>query len=999
MNTSGLLLVCMLLLSGASFGQADRFSAFPTGQDMHVRASAMTVYTAPSPPWDHVIGFSDGLTVTVGDNRISGREGFIWLNVYGTPSAHYLGHYYRAYVYVGGDVQLEQGARAKATAQRQATVQGADAMAMQFTVTGDVFTVAPQRDEVPFDVLPDDPLYQRGLAALAPLTFGPSIPERAQVPSLERPEVAPPPPPVPPEPARRPVQPPVPDELVEDAVDYPVHVSSVWEPAPTIEVTSLPDEREVIIASGRFYLWQQLAEERMIEFMADEVVLYVASDQFDMAEQGRGRQLGQGRIQAAYLSGDIVFTEADRTVRADELFYDFRRQQALVINASMRMFDPQRGIPIYLRAETLGRVSEHLFEAENVQLTGSEFYLPQMSLNVSRMVLLIDEQAVEQHDRVARDQARMYDATVYGVEARYEDIPFFWWPRMRTDFVRPDTPLSRIRIGNDSEMGTYVETRWQLARLLGLKQPPGMDSRLALDYFSKRGTGLGVESDYETDRSVGSVLGYVMTHRGQDRLGRIDARRRIDPQRDTRGRFTFRHREYLQDGWQVIAETSYLSDRTFQEWMYRDEFYTDKDQETLLYAKRIWDNQAFSILGKIRINDFQRDTDELPTLEYHRIGQSFWDHHLTWYSSTRVSRLRERFDKDGPQGQGGFYSFAYTRNQVDWPLMLGTFKVVPFAAGSYGFEDQDGFRTDLSGRAVDRKDSVFLGETGVRVSTMFWKEDPTVRSQVWDLDGLRHIVMPYLETAVYHPTDSAIDMRDYLHIGTSQRWQTRRGGEHNRQSVDWMRLDVSGTWVSDTADSSIGPAPTFDPATGQFAGDPTYGPARFVNHNPAMPFLPRRTDPYFGIARHTLNADYLWRISDTFTLLSDMNLDMHDAHIQQMNVGVSRYVHPDISYYVGSRYLRPLTVDIPDENIFERGSHSVVGAIAWQLTPRYTATFSQEYNFQFGHNVRTDLAIVRQYHRLFYALTLSVDESLDRSRVMFSIWPQGVDELQTGPLR
>ena len=49
------------------------------------------------------------------------------------------------------------------------------------------------------------------------------------------------------------------------------------------------------------------------------------------------------------------------------------------------------------------------------------------------------------------------------------------------------------------------------------------------------------------------------------------------------------------------------------------------------------------------------------------------------------------------------------------------------------------------------------------------------------------------------------------------------------------------------------------------------------------------------------------------------------------------------------------------------------------MTPRYAMTFAQEYNFDFGHNVRSELTVIRQYHRLFYAVSLSVDESLKRN--------------------
>jgi hypothetical protein len=384
-------------------------------------------------------------------------------------------------------------------------------------------------------------------------------------------------------------------------------------------------------------------------------------------------------------------------------------------------------------------------------------------------------------------------------------------------------------------------------------------------------------------------------------------------------------------------------------------------------------------------------TEELPTIEYHRTGQSFWDHYLTWYSDTQVSRLRQRYDKDQAPGPGGFYSYAVTRNEVDLPLTIGAFKLVPYAAGTYGFEDGQGFHRNLQGDTVGREDNVLLGETGLRGSTMFWKEDPYARSEFWNVRGLRHIVTPYFETAVYQPSDSSIDMRDYFHTGVTQRWQTHRGSESNVRSVDWMRLDVNGTWIRDGADSAIGP---------QYS----YGPSWFIYNDPSVPMLLRRDDHYYGVVRDSLNADYQWRVSDTMTFLSDSNYDIQSGHLQQLNLGMSRYVYPDISYYLGSRYLRPVmvNVDANNDNVFEiqeQGSHSVVGAITWQLSERYTVTVSQEYNFDFGKNIRSDLTLVRQYHRMFYAISFSIDETLKRNAVMFSIWPQGVNELGVGARR
>ena len=137
--------------------------------------------------------------------------------------------------------------------------------------------------------------------------------------------------------------------------------------------------------------------------------------------------------------------------------------------------------------------------------------------------------------------------------------------------------------------------------------------------------------------------------------------------------------------------------------MYRSEFYNDKGQETLVYLKRLKDNWAFSILGKIRINDFETVTEELPSLEYHLAGQSFWDHRFTFYSDNQVARFRNKFDEDavlGPQATSDYYTFAWTRNEVDLPIMLNTVKLVPFVAGSFSYEDNYGYQKDLENNQI-----------------------------------------------------------------------------------------------------------------------------------------------------------------------------------------------------------------------------------------------------------------------------------------------------------
>ncbi len=984
-------------LSAALAGRAQSVGGlFPAGQDLHLAAQRMTVPQTQSEAGVSRLILEEGVSVSIGDNRMEADTAVVILTSRGQAGAVFEGHYYEARLYLAGDVSVHQGGKSRATVLTREIIENASVLTVRFQVTGQVFVTAETQHRAADSVFESQDLYMRAIAAFEQVRPGPSLAKTAYVPSVEdrfdlssgaaagagaavrrAPEAVS-------GTAER-------AERTEPAFAYPIHINALWEPAPEVEKMTLPDGREAATISGRFYLWQKRGEGGdLLEFLADSAVVYYSGGDFAASgPEAAGNEIASGRIESVYLAGHIVMTEGEITIRADQIYYDFSRNQALIVNAELQTFSPSRSLPVYVQAETLRRVSETMFEGEHVRLTDSEFYLPQISVHAARMVLVTSEQletrglAMEAGGDAGQ---RRYLGTFEDVSFRYGDQPLWGWKRIETDFQRPDLPISRLRVGNDNEFGTSVETRWNLAKVLGRVEPEGVDADLILDYYSQRGVGGGLESEYDLPDSFGSLLGYVMSYRGTDDLGR--ERENLDPKRDTRGRFSWRHRMFLPDDWQLTLEVGYLSDRYFQEWMYRGEFYADKAQETLVYLKRLKDNWSFSVLGKVRINDFEDTIEELPTVAYHLKGASLWNHRLTFYSDTQVGRLRNRFDEDDkspPTGED-FYTLAYTRNEVDLPLMLGTLKVVPYAAATYAFEDHDEFNLALDGTMTDPEDQLVLGEYGVRLSTMLWKQDDSVRSRLWDLDGVRHIVRPHFEAVFYEDNDKAVAMRNMYNAGISQRWQTRRGSESGRRTVDWLRWDLDATWVDDPADSSI-------------SEEGLYGPAGFLFSDSAIPLRTRRQTGYYGLVRNSINSDVEWKVSDTMAVLSDLNYDLHGGHVQQLDVGISRYVYPDLSYYVGSRTLRPVIVEVPNKALTEKGSHSLIGAVTYSLSPRYTMTLAQEYNFDYGKSVRSELSIIRRYHRLFYGLNISLDDSLDRRAVSLNIWPQGIEELTLGNRR
>jgi hypothetical protein len=780
-------------------------------------------------------------------------------------------------------------------------------------------------------------------------------------------------------------------------VRYPVNLAPAGQFEPNVEAGRSSTGKDIATIIGRFYLWQRQDEGgRLLELQADAAVVFYSQEKLSTTDELGGVQdVGaMGAIEAVYVRGDVVMTEGLRTIRADEMYYDFVGKRGMAVNASLRTFDAGRGIPIYVRAAKVRQLAEGKFAADDVVVTSSEFFVPQISVE-AKAALITDTTTIDQPRRAGEQiKDSDYDVQMRDVRLKSEEATLFYWPFMRSNLERPDVPFKSMRVGHDSIWGTTVESRWYLSRLLGLQEPDGTNGTFDLDYYSKRGVGSGIDVDYAQENRLGHIIGYIINDRGEDRLGRDASRRNLEPPRELRGWFGWVHREFMPYNWQVTTGINYESDEHFVESYYRKEFNTGPDRETYIHLKRIEDNWGLSFLGKGRLNDFADELEEYPTGEYHLTGQSIFDDKLTLYSDTQLGQFRQRVGihhataiSEEP------FAFGSHRSELDMPMWMSGIKAVPYVAGTVGYDDRSGFNRSLvdgSNSGIANEDIVGIGEAGLRASSQYWKVYPVVRSRLWDLDGLRHIVRPELAAAVYEESDPVVKQHNVIYAGLSQRLQTKRGPADNQRTVDWMRLDLGGTWVADSEARTEGS-----------------GPYRFLWNRPMTP-LRMYTMPgilngdlgdglksfeTYGPQRNYFNADYSWQISDTTALLSDAYYDAQSGTFEQVDIGFSRMRFPDLNYYIGSRYLRNVKV------LNEHGSNAFIFAASYVLDPRYTLVFSQQFDFDYGANTESDITLIRRYHRVFWSLTFSADASLDRQAIMFSIWPEGVPELAIGSRR
>jgi len=974
---------------GIDSRKADAFA----GQDLHLAGRQVLSYQLSSD--EHTLVFEDGFSMSIGSEQFSSEKAVVRLKARRVEFRGKVRIDYDAGVYLEGQVTVQKAKDTLSIGMSRQVVQEGVSEVLRFSVGGEVFVTADKRQV-------SDPseleLYKRAENLTVPVGPAFVIQPGAIVPSWppEEPVVVEAKPVKPlrkVKPAKRPEIAAEP-KAKEPLFVYPVNISPATEKPLEIEKQQLPDGLSVATVTERFYLWQKQDEKgRLLELQADSAVVFYSEQSLTTNEDADSEDvLAKGAIKAVYLEGGVLMTEGPRTVRCDRMYYDFRQKKALAENVVMRNFDTARGIPVYVRAARLRQLAENKFAAEDVTLTSSEFYQPQISMTASSVVI-VDTTPVDAQQKSVTDSS--FDALMRDVSLNVGQKTLLRWPKIRSNLQRPDVPFKRAHLGHDNILGTSLETQWYFSRILGLREPKGVESTLLADYYSKRGVGAGAQIDYTKDTYFGNISSYIIKDSGEDELGRDSSRENLDPGNDLRGRFSWLHRHFLPYNWQFTSAINYISDENFLEAFYRSEFNTGPAHETYVHLKRTEKNWALSFLANARLNDFSDQLEELPGGQFHLTGQSLFDDRFTLYSDTDISRLRQRIgDRHATVIDEDIFSFARHRTELDMPVSKGSLKIVPYGAVTFAYDDRSGFtRTLVDGTNTGRPgdDQVWIAEAGIRIfPNSLWKVYPNINWRIWDVNQLRHIISPRLTAAVYEQDALAVRQRDILSLGLSQRLQTKRGRGEKQRTVDWMKLDTEVSWVDNSGSASSGPdrlswARPFIPMRVFSAPD------IFNGDLSAAKALPRFE--FFGPRRNYFAADYIWRISDTTALLSDMNFDMQSGVVGQFNIGLSRLAWPNLQFYIGSRYLRRVNV------INEQGSNALTFAATYVLDPRYTLVFAQQFDFDYGANIRSDITLIRKYHRIHYGFTYSADGSLDRQAIVFSIWPQGIKEMAIGQRR
>jgi hypothetical protein len=475
-----------------------------------------------------------------------------------------------------------------------------------------------------------------------------------------------------------------------------------------------------------------------------------------------------------YMEGNIVFRQGDRTVYADAMFYDVRRQVGTVINAELIATVPFGGPDQYpslvrLRAAALRQLDHAHFLAQNGLVTTSRLEEPSYAFTADQITFEDLQQPVVDplSGAPAIDPVTGQPAVAHRRLAQSSNnflyvgqVPVFYWPTLATNLEQPSYYINNARFRHDSIFGFQALFDLDAFQLLGVQAPDGVKWDLNLDYMSERGLGFGTGAEYGRDSffglagpTTGRADAWFISDHGVDNLGR--ERRNIVPEEEFRGRVFWNHRQHLVGGllddWVVQGEVGWISDRTFLEQYYENEWDENKDQLTGVRLKRTYENQSLSLEASVRLNDFLTQTQWLPRLDHYWLGEPLLDDNLTWFehSSVAYANIGVATTPSNPTLASQFQLFPWevdalgnpisgqgerliTRQELDWPLDLAPFKVVPFALGELG-----DWGEDINGQRVQR---AYI-DAGVRASIPFWYADPMIHDPLFNLNGLAHKVV------------------------------------------------------------------------------------------------------------------------------------------------------------------------------------------------------------------------------------------------------------------
>ena len=544
-----------------------------------------------------------------------------------------------------------------------------------------------------------------------------------------------------------------------------------------------------------------------------------------------------------------------------------------------------------------------------------------------------------------KDRIVLSDLTLY-----VGRTPILWFPYFYQNLNKEQG--FTLAPGYSSKWGTYLLTGYTFP------MGEGWSGRLRLDLMSDRGVGVGLESNWKNGkggRDWGRFRFYGIDDQkpGTNKTGL--EREEID---HGRYRMTVQARQYLTEDLYASVDINKLSDARVLEDFDEGNFRKNPNPDNSI-ALTYWnENYTATLLTRKNLNEDDFDaTERLPEAALDIKRQPFLKTPLNYQSETSAGFLRRNFADSSDSLQFQDYDSFRADTFHQWTLPLNIkdkFTFIPRIGirGTYYSDSGRYYSRDIT---VTEEEEVFneatgltetakkevikqqtllreqgslfrpVFNTGFEASFKLSKAYEQVQSRFWGLDGLRHVVQPYMNFQYTYAGENPLDILQFdrlnrstqlppidypdfnsidsidsgtiLRLGVNQRWQTRR----DNQTVSWLEWSTF-----------------FD----TFFDRPGYGQSMVADD---------------GTFSNIYNR-FRWTPLSWVTLDLDTQLPLLDSGFSEVNTRVSFMPREDLRLSIGHRYIsgNPLFLD---SNLVDFGAYIRMG-------DNWGFSFRESYEFE-----------------------------------------------------
>jgi hypothetical protein len=562
--------------------------------------------------------------------------------------------------------------------------------------------------------------------------------------------------------------------------------------------------------------------------------------------QIESRDGGQRVGNMASARGDVVISFGDTTIYCDYAQYDHESRNVM-LSGDVRIY---RGGKIFSGDRAI-------YNVETKQLSGAEFrtasgpFLAQahaLSAEGRETVeaagaLLTTDDSPDPSFHVNARKVRIYQND----HTEYEDVtvyvgrtPIFWLPYLYQP-AKLDQSFS-LTPGVRSMWGPFLMTRYMI--------PLGSNTIGAarVDFLSKRGVGLGFDATRSStsEGSWGRFRSYYLYDAAPSKIATSDPaktagtpvyrEKEVSPHRY---RLSVQDRSFITDTLYTSININKLSDIKYLQDFAPNELRLDPNPDTVLNITKWHEDFTLSLQYRRQFNQAFEGSGKLPELALDVKRQPLPLPGLFYEGESSIARLSRKFPRDGNFFRDPFFlthppTYQYDQtsttrvdsfHQILFPKTFGGWlSVVPrlglrathytnsvdekkLAAAPAGQASP----ADLSGGDALTRVAV---NAGVEASVKFSRSFDSVESRSWGLDGLRHVVQPYMNLSVVDsnqdtrrilPTDvlnlstklPPIDFPQFNSIDSITSWKILRLGVRNRlltrrdeATFHWLEMDT-----------------------------------------------------------------------------------------------------------------------------------------------------------------------------------------------------------------